>query len=451
MHLSWGNLMAMLDARSLARLGLLFAFWLVSTGAQATEGYFQNGIGARSKALAGAGVANGTDATSAVLNPAGIVHAEDEADVSASIFMPFREFTGGGAPGFTPSGTVGSDSDKFLVPNIAINWKTLGNPYLDAVTFSLSGNGGMNTNYFSGTPNPACAAPGMPNSTGVFCGGRAGVDLQQMLLSVAVAKRLGNVSVGVAPILALQIFSDSGLAAFGGASTDSSHLTNQGKDHEVGGGLRAGMEWAIMPSLRAGVAGNTPIWSRPFSDYRGLFADHGGFDIPASVQAGIAVDVLPAVTLMVDYRHIWYSGTDSVTSPSTLLLLGSKLGASNGPGFGWKNVDVVKAGVEWKYSRDLTLRAGYAYNTQPIDSRDAMLNILAPGVVQHHITGGFQYRWSDTLDLELATMYAPRVHVSGNELPGFGNPSHTIDLSMAQFEVTAGVKYRFNTGTDNLK
>src|SRR5258708_1948788 len=99
-------------------LALAVTTAIVSPGAQATDGYFLDGIGARSKALAGAGVADGTDATSAALNPAGIVHAQDEADLSASVFLPFREFTGGGAPGFTPSGTVESDRNAFLLPNI---------------------------------------------------------------------------------------------------------------------------------------------------------------------------------------------------------------------------------------------------------------------------------------------------------------------------------------------
>jgi long-chain fatty acid transport protein len=425
-------------------------FAAVST-AEATEGYFQNGLGAREKALAGAGVANGTDATSAALNPAGVVHAGNEADISASVFMPFRKFTGGGAPGFTPSGTVGSDTDAFLVPNVAINWRTSGNAYFDAVTLSLAGNGGMNTSYPGSTANPACGAPGVPNKTGVFCNDRAGVDLQQMLLSVAIAKRFGNVSVGIAPMAALQIFSDSGVAAFGQASSDATHLSHRGNDHEFGGGLRAGVEWAITPSLRAGFAGSTPIWSQPFRRYAGLFADQGSFDIPANVQAGVAIDVTPALTVMVDYRHIWFSQTNAAGDPSTLLLLGIPLGASGGPGFGWNDVDVIKAGVEWKYSSDLTLRAGYSYNTQPINARDVMLNILAPAVMQHHITGGFQYRWSDSLDLELAGMYSPREHVSGTELPGFGNPAHTIDLSMEQIEITAGFKYRFGAAETSLK
>ena len=432
----------------MGRLGggvaLVLGAALLSTAASATEGYFQNGIGARHKGLAGAGVADGRDATSVSLNPAGIVRAGNELDFSASLFAPFRKFEGSGGPGFTPLGTVESERELFVVPNIARNWKITGSPWMDAFTLSMSGNGGMNTTYKAITGGAACPIPGF----GVFCGGDAGVDLTQILISAGIAKRFGNFSVGVAPTLAVQFFEARGLAAFAGppspGSVSPTNLTNNGHDIAVGGGVRAGVEWSVAPGFRVGVAGATPIWSQSFDDYRGLFAEGGGFDIPANVQAGIAVDLSPNLTVMLDYRRIWFSSIDSVGNPSTNLLFGNQLGAANGPGFGWDDVDTIKVGVEWRASDKATLRAGYAYNTQPVKSRDVMFNILAPAVSQHHITGGLTYRMSDNWDMEFAGMYSPRGSVSGLEFP-FVNPNHTIDLSMYQFEATIGFKYRFDS------
>ena len=93
---------------------------------------------------------------------------------------------------------------------------------------------------------------------------------------------------------------------------------------------------------------------------------------------------------MVDYKHIFYSGVNSIANPSSPLPPGS-LGSANGPGFGWRDVDVVALGLEWRALENLTLRAGYAYNTQPITSANVTFNILAPGVVTNHIAGGFSY------------------------------------------------------------
>ena len=153
----------------------------------------------------------------------------------------------------------------------------------------------------------------------------------------------------------------------------------------------------------------------------------------------------PRLTVMADYKRIWYSGVESISNPSTNLFIGpaGALGGPDGAGFGWSDMNIFKLGLEFKATPDLTLRGGYSYNTQQIKARDVMFNVLAPGVVQHHITGGLMYRWSPNIDLELAGMYAPRTHVSGAELAPFGG--QPMDISMAQFEITAGIKYRFDS------
>lgn len=158
------------------------------------------------------------------------------------------------------------------------------------------------------------------------------------------------------------------------------------------------------------------------------------------MQLGIAADVMPNLTLMADYRRIWYNSVKSVGNPSTNP---PPFGTNNGPGFGWQDVDVFKVAAEWRMSTELTWRAGYAYNTSPIESRDVMLNILAPGVVQHHFTGGFEYKFGPAWSFEAAVMFVPESEVRGAELAAFGNANHNIELRMYQYEATVGVKYRF--------
>ena len=114
---------------------------------------------------------------------------------------------------------------------------------------------------------------------------------------------------------------------------------------------------------------------------------------------------------MADYKRIWFSSVASVGNPSTNFLLGAPFGADNGAGFGVQDVDVIKLGLEWRRSPELTLRAGYSYNTAPIIPRDVDLNIMTLGVVQHHLTGGLKYQVTRNWDVELAAMYAPRASV----------------------------------------
>lgn len=429
---------------SLIRSALaVVAFGLtLPSAADATEGYFQHGYGARHKALGGAGAADSRDSTAISLNPAGLVHSGNEVTAAVSAFSPRREFEGGGIfPSFTPNGEVESDSNWFAIPNLSASYRLGPDSFFDVIGVSVYGSGGMNTDY------PGVSRAPLPFD-GVLLGGALGVDLQQALISVAVAKTIApGVSVGVAPIIARQQIKLKGLGAFTqpGFSIDSDAVTNNGYDVSWGFGVRGGVEWAVTPSVRLGVAGNSPIWSQEFEKYRGLFAEQGSFDIPASIQAGIAVDVTPNLTLLADYRHIWFGSIASIANPSTNLLLGHQLGSDDGPGFGWDDVDVVKLGVEWRTSPGLTLRAGYSYATNPISSRDVQFNILAPAVVQHHITAGLEYKIDSAWSVELAGLYAPEESVKGGDLPNpfVYDPAHTVEISMYQFEATFGVKYKF--------
>jgi long-chain fatty acid transport protein len=216
----------------------------------------------------------------------------------------------------------------------------------------------MNTTY---SPNYTSLFFGSPlcPQTGVYCGRNAGVDLNQAFLTAGYAQRFGNLSIGFAPVLAVQIFKARGLSVFGPFSSASGQLSDHSYDWSVGAGVRAGMQYRLTDTLRIGVAGSSPIWMSPFENYKGLFANQGDFDIPANITAGAAYDALPTLTLLVDWKHIFYSQVPSVGNWSTLQ---SPLGVTNGPGFGWSDIDVIKVGAEYRGFEKLTLRAGYSYN-----------------------------------------------------------------------------------------
>jgi long-chain fatty acid transport protein len=418
------------------RFGLLMAVALLALElplqqAQALEGYFQHGYGARHKALAGAGAADGRDATIAVINPAGLVHAQNEVDSAFSLFSPTREFEGTGAPGLTPLGKYESNTLQFFVPNLAAAYKVTGNPLIDVVGVTVWGNG-ASTNYGS-YPRlaPECGPAG---GLGVYCRGRAGVDLQQMFLTLAFAKQITpGLSIGVAPLLARQQFRAKGLSMFTPVSNSV--------DGEWGYGISGGVEWSIASNFRFGGAIASRTYMGAFEKYARLLADQGDCDMPAYGQAGIAYDAQPNLTLMLDYQYIAYGSVPCVANAATNMLT-APFGADNGPGFGWRDISAVKLGAEWRYAADLTFRAGYAYNTPLMGSRDVQLGLLAPATTQHHITGGGEWRLDKEWALELAALYAPETTVKGSEIiPG---PGHNIAISTEQYELTLGVKYYYD-------
>lgn len=405
---------------------------LAGSAAQATEGYFSYAFGARQAALGGAGVADSRDAMSLSLNPAGLVDVGRQFQAGAALFAPFRSYDATGT-GFVAPGSYDSKTNYFVVPNLAYSSPIDIN---SAWGVAMYGNGGMNTNW-PGMPNANCG----PGGTGVFCGGSTtGVDLMQAFIAFGYAHRFGNMSFGVSPVLAIQRFKAYGLAAFdnAGRSANPGSVTDNGYDWSYGGGARAGAQWSLAPNFRLGLSGQTPMWMTKFDKYSGLFADGGSFDIPGNVTAGIAWDAMPNLTLMVDYKHIFYGSVASIANSSTAACL---LGSSCGPGFGWHDVDIIKLGVEWRATPVWTWRAGYAHNTNPIKGNDVMFNILAPGVVTDHFTAGFAYKMSPNSTIEFAAAYVPSQTVTGIEP---GNPASTIDISMHQYQFTVGYTYQFD-------
>jgi long-chain fatty acid transport protein len=416
---------------------LVAGIGFVAQEAYATNGYFSHGYSIESKALGGAGVALPQGSIDASVNPALMAFVGTRADISLSLFNPNREYsvnTHGKLGGFLlDDGTVQSDSNYFIVPAMGFNW-SLNNK--TSIGISVYGNGGMNTDYDKKTFDDPRANVSKPT----------GVDLMQLFivptLSVKVAPKH---SLGFSPILAYQRFEARGLQAFKPFSSDPGNLTNNGHDGAWGWGGRVGYYGELFPFLSVGASYQTKIWTTKFDKYAGLFAENGGFNIPANWTIGIAVKPVPELAFLFDVQKIYYSDVKSVANSMMPNLMKSQLGNEDGAGFGWQNMTIYKAGIQWKSSDAWTWRAGYSYGEQPIRDKDVMFNILAPGVPEHHATAGFTRAISKTQDLSFSLMHAFSKTVSGKNPLAGGAPgdSQEIRIKMNQWEGTLGYTWKF--------
>ncbi len=406
-----------------------FAACLVSgalaPSAEATEGYFALGYSAAQRGQAGAGIAHAFDAMSATSNPANAASVGKEMSMGIEAFIPLRGYTGTGTF-FVPSGKVESGHKVFPVPNFGYNMP-LDNG--NVLNFAAYGNGGMNTSY----------PTGLAGCGSVYCGGKAGVDLSQLFVSVTYAGKAGDLSWGISPTFAYQRFEARGLGAFGAISTDPANLTNRGHDGSTGFGLRAGLRYDLSDQFSVGITGQTKFNMSKFKKYAGLFANGGEFDIPAMVGVGMAFKPQPNLTLMLDYQKIFYSGIPAISNAGN----SGPLGAPNGAGFGWDDVDVVKLGVEWQQSPEMIWRAGYAYASNPVGTEDVTLNIIAPGIVRHHFTVGGTRKFSDRDSLDFALVYVPTASISGPEVTPAGPTPGQVKLEMEQFSLSVGWTHKF--------
>ena len=404
-------------------LGVLWA-----GAAGATDGYFCNGFGMKAKGRAGVSLAEWDDAFGGANNPATIALAADQAEIGVAWFNPRRSAARTGP--FPPlNGAAESDHDNFFIPEIA--YKHGVNSKL-ALGVSIYGNGGMNTDYPSGQ---LVLQPGAPGANLLAGPGHLGVNMSQLLIAPTAAWKLAQGhTVGIAPTVAYQRFSAYGLDAFRGLSQDPTAVSNNGVDQSWGVGARVGYLWEITDQVALGASYASTTFCQKFEKYRGLFAGDGGFDIPQSAGVGLGWQALPEVRLGLDYKWIDYGGIDSVGRSSASP---APLGSAGSPGFGWRSISAVKFGVDWNVCQSWTVRTGYSFNESPVRGSDVTFNILAPGVIRHHLTAGITYA-TGRHEFTLAYMHGFRESVSG--------PSRLVDLGLAP----AGTREEVSMAQDSV-
>jgi long-chain fatty acid transport protein len=416
-------------------VSLIGAGIMASPLAYATNGYLPIGYGQKNEAMGGASIALPLDSIAAANNPAGMAMVGNRIDFGLTWFKPNRDAEVIGNCLNPPACTAtmdgkydGNGKSNFFIPsfgyNKMINEKT-------SLGVSVFGNGGMNTQYDT---NPLVPIGGS---------GPLGINLEQLFIAPTWAMKLNPTnSVGVALNLAYQRFSATGLQPFQGFSTDSTAVTNNGTDTSTGYGFRIGWTGEVTPTVTLGATYQSKTKMGNFDKYKGLFAEQGGFDIPENYGVGIAFKAAPETTVAFDIQRTSYAGVPSIGQP---LVFPPNLGADNGAGFGWQNINAYKLGVSHAYSSGFTVRAGYNHCDQPIPSSQTFFNVLAPGVVQDHLSLGGTWKLADKSEISVAYIHAFSKTVNGSS-SGYGpgsipNPVGGGNANITMHEDSIGISY----------
>ncbi|MFN4263819.1 MAG: OmpP1/FadL family transporter [Thioalkalivibrionaceae bacterium] len=437
------------------------ALALGAGSAHATNGYFAHGYGTQNKGMGGVGMAVQTDGFGAATNPASIAGLDRQINGSLSFFRPERDVEAG-PPAFglgpqsfplVTNGRLKSGRESFLIPGVAYV-----QPINDQLTFGLAlvGNGGLNTDY-SAYANPmGCTDPmsgqTVGTGTGIFCSGEAGVNLEQLAILPTLGATFndGRVRVGGGPVISYQRFRAKGLAPFAQFSQNPANVSDNGTDSAFAFGGQIGFQADVADGVTVGASYRSKLRAGSFDKYEGLFAEQGKFDVPSSLGLGVAVDVTPAITVSADYQRINYTDVAAISNSFSNLFgafpppMGAgnpnnALGGNDGPGFGWRDINVFKIGAQIDGGNGWTYRVGYNRGQNPIKSSEVLFNTLAPGVTQDHVTVGLSRDVNENLSLHFAGMFAPRKSVTGpNALDG-----QDLTIRMRQYELEVGVSYRF--------
>jgi long-chain fatty acid transport protein len=423
-----------------------------SSAAYATNGYFKHGYGQKSEGMGGVGVALPQDSIAEATNPAGLAFVDNRADLGMELFNPRRDasldLSGGNG------GAVSADSGAtlFLIPEAGFAMK------MADMTMGLAmvGNGGMNTRYGTNIYDLAFSPTGTPS--GARNTGTLGMNLAQLLILPSVAYKLNDSNaIGASLIVGYQAFRAYGLGDFAGFSNDQNNMTNKGNDSAWGGGVRLGWTGKITDTLTLGATAASKVYMQKFTRYQGLFAGQGAFDIPANYAVGLAYAPTKDWTAAFDVERILYAGVNSVSNPGPTAndffggagaAPGTQLGLDGGMGFGWEDMTVYKLGISYNYNDQWTLRGGFNYGKSPIPSDQNLFNIIAPGVVEKHLTLGFTFSPSKSNEITVAATHAFRqdqsyVMPSGLPPAPTNPPSITTNIGMSQNILGASYAWKF--------
>ncbi len=422
----------------------LCALLLAAGAAHATDGYFPIGYGMKAKGMGGVSLTQTDNAFAGANNPAIAAFAGNRIDAGLDVFMPDRGMSRTGSM-FGLDANVESGHGNFWIPEFGYN--AVVNEKIGAGV-TVYGNGGMNTDYPGGQIN---CGRGPAN---VLCGsGNLGINMSQLIVAPTVAYKVNpDNAIGLSLLFVYQQFGATGLQAFSQASLAPNNLTNNNTDSSTGVGVRLGYLGKVTDKISLGASYSPKISMSKFDKYSGLFAEGGKFDIPENYAFGVSVKATPELLIAADYQRINYAGVPSVGNPSANIggcMMGNPancLGGSSGPGFGWKNVNVWKLGLEWQATPQWTLRTGVNVGTNPVQSSDVTFNIIAPGVTTSHFTLCGTYAINQKAEVSFAYMYAPKQTVSGSSMfnammgPGAGG---TESIYMSQNSIGVQFAWRW--------
>ena len=423
---------------SRATAALAMGLFFCSPPAHATNGYLPNGYDAESKGMAGAGVTTGSGPVASAQNPALGVKMGNVAGGCLSLLGVYRDvsISGTAGPAAAPlvGGTTRSDRDHYGLPcagaNLALDDRTA----IGALVYVAGGlNSHYGTNIFSHF-GPVAATP-------------LGVDFAQVFISANLARQVADgVTIGLAPVLAGQRFAAYGLQPFEAFSTSPHSVTDNGYDYSFGGGVRLGVLWEPAGWLSMGVSYQSRMWMQKLGKYRGLFANGGEFDIPATVTSGITVRPVEFLDLTFEHQAIFFSAIPTLGNSGNInpFLPSSpaswRLGAADGAGLGWNDISVFRFAAQWRATDRLTLRGGYSHATNFTHNDQMLFNIVSPATVTDHASMGLSYAFTSAWTGSVAYTHAFSKTFGG---PLVGDPGQTIRFRLEEDEAVFGAIYHW--------
>ena len=393
----------------------------------ATNGINLIAIGPISRAMGGVGVAQPMDAISAVFsNPAAMCFSDycpgSEFNFAATLFMPKID-----AKVTNFQGTFSADAEDNIYPIPAIGFSVPVGADGSKWRFGLAAYGvsGLGVGYRGTRLGNSDVYGGFPMIAGEY------TQLQIMKFAPSFAYQASpNLSFGLAlPVvygtLDLRNGSSSGFAL----------------------GVLPGVIYKPIENLSLGLTYTAP----QKIDYKNVLNMGGSnysleLESPQQVGFGIAYDFFETgLVLEADVKWINWSNADGYQD------------------FDWDDQTVFAIGAQYKATDKLVLRAGYNYAENPVNEHSnfngtTMTNVQGismptyyyetfriigfPAIVEHHMTLGIGYKFTDAFSLDLGFVYAfeNTMTETGTDFAGF---PVELESTLSETSLDFGLTWRF--------
>lgn len=414
----------------------LLAASVVPTMVEARLATFDVGYGTKSKGMGGCAVAYAQDSLVGATNPAGMVWVGTRFDEANQAYFFRREYTwdnpglatipGVGTTGLPGSGRSRGKPEWKWIPSSGINydlddWSSIG--------VSSYGCGG-HTEYPRTNPVAAGNTGAIPNLS-YPQHDRLGLAYRQFIAACTYSRWITDYqSVGISLLVGVQTLRAKGFYAFDTAnrSVSPGRVTNEGTDWGVGAGFRIGWMGRLLPEWTFGLSATSPMWFTKFRRYSGLFPQHGKVNAPPSIAAGATWHWHEDSNISFEYQRVFYT-QEQVWSNSIgnfVAAGGTQLaGADHGPGFGWRDANFYKLGIDYKDPcGQWDVRTGFAWCNAMFRPSELDVNLITQELAKAHVTAGFTWHWDDCTDIDISYFHAVNVQMKGNsritQLGGLG-------------------------------
>lgn len=424
---------------------ITFALGLMPFILSAQAGHILQGIGATNMSMGGAATAQPLDINGALQwNPASISAFDKKIfSINAGLFFSSPVLSStvptSGGP-FT--GITKDDRGASVMPALAMVWAKKNSKHIFGVSaFGISGFGVTFPENFSNAIN-------MPQSEGGF--GRIQSDYQLLQIGFTYSYKVSDkFSIGLAPT-----FNYSSLKLVPNPLSSPSPTLGypvSDKATALGMGGQFGIFYNSGKGIKLGASYKT-VQNFGSFDFTNTYLDGSGapnvkfkMNYPAIVSAGIGYSK-NKIDAALDCRFVNYENTDGFKAKGWT-------NTASVAGFGWKNISIISAGVQYKVIKRLPVRIGYTYSSNSIRSELAFFSTPATAIIKNAFQFGFGYEFNKQLTLNATYHHG----TSGGSTSGpllnpmmitASNPYGAIPGSNVSYKMTTdlvmiGINYSF--------